>query len=469
MLFSLAAGIQTAADEKGPAPQPDNPSQLTTRAVEQDKPVADKVDLSALVRELRKEGREINPATLDEAKDLFEQMVKAYRSGSLRETCLLTSFRGTRENILSKTDTFTFLFDNRGRVKFDLDDLQITAPRDGRLIVMHSRVPDLYFETKYEGDLSNDVFLDNFDLFPFPEIPLVLAEDPLWEFFMMSPLEIYGSGVKKTEKGSYLLLVLDGPENRIVIRLDPNTRLMKTMLVDFKMAGAGRERYMLFRLQNEYLKGIDPAEFEPDLAGRKRVDDLDDLQPPEPEVEEGNADNQGENAAEPEATQSLTGKPLLVFSLPDLDGRVMNSEALKGQVLVLDLWATWCPPCRASLPYLNKAAAQAKEEKLPVQFFAVNVWENAENNEARTKLVRDFWEKNDYKVTVLLDHENKLAGSLKVPGIPFTVIVRPDGIIHTIHIGADLGHKERIVPDLLNDVREALQEAQKAEKPAEGS
>ena len=94
---------------------------------------------------------------------------------------------------------------------------------------------------EYEGDLTNDVFLDNFDLFPFPQLPLVLlAEDALWEFFMLAPLEVKGCGVQTIEKTQYRTLVLDGSESSIAMRLDPESKLMHWMQVEFKGTG-GRQ------------------------------------------------------------------------------------------------------------------------------------------------------------------------------------------------------------------------------------
>ena len=70
----------------------------------------------------------------------------------------------------------------------------------------------------------------------------------------------------------------------------------------------------------------------------------------------------------------LAGKPAPAFSLTGMNGKVVSSESLKGSVYVLDFWATWCPPCVASLPHLDGIYKDFKDKG--VKFFAVNEQED---------------------------------------------------------------------------------------------
>jgi thiol-disulfide isomerase/thioredoxin len=396
----------------------------------------------------------VDPATQQEAAALFDQMVQAYRSGPLRDAFTMTTRTVADGKESTEAGEFEFLFDNEGRARLDLDELHMFIPGDGTVTVTHEGSPNLYFRAEYEGELTNDVFLDNFELFPFPQLPLVLAEDALWEFFMLAPLEIEGAGEQTVDGTTYRTLVLDGPENAVALRLDPETKLMHWMRVEFK-GMENMQRSLTFDMQPELLDEVDSAAFQADVSARTAVAELYELRPaPEPiEMDPAVA-----------ASESMEGEMLPVFHLPNLEGETIDSVQLLDQALVLDLWATWCGPCRAALPHVDAAAQQAKAEQIPVRFFAVNVWERAETSEERLEIVRDFWEEQGLQMPVLIDHTGDLADKLRVGGIPFTVVVRPDGYIHAVHVGFKTADPEGAKVQLLADVRAAIEAAANAEK-----
>ncbi len=394
----------------------------------------------------------VDPVSRKEAETLFEEMVKAYRQGPLRDAFTLSVRLEADGERYTERDDFEFLFDNDGRARLDLEELQIFIPGDNWVYVLHDDSPDLYFKVEYQGELSNDVFLDNFDLFPFPQLPLVLAEDALWEFFMLAPLEVKGCGVQTIEDTPYRTLVLEGSESAIALRLDPETKLMHWLQVEFKGTGS-RQRTMIFEMEPTLLEEVDAAEFAVDLAGREQVEELYELEPKPAEVEMEDTD----------PSAAMVGRRLPSFHLPDLDGELVDSVVLGDQALVLDLWASWCGPCRKGLPFIDEAATQAAALGLPVRFYAVNVREKAESEEARMELVRTFWEEQGFRMSTLIDHASLLADDLQVGGIPCTVIVRPDGLVHAVHVGLDTSDPEAIVPRLLDEIRAAIEAAEEVE------
>ncbi len=133
---------------------------------------------------------------------------------------------------------------------------------------------------------------------------------------------------------------------------------------------------------------------------------------------------------EEEAPSPLLGKPAPELALKLLEGGEQVSLAKhKGKdVVLLDFWATWCGPCRKSLPLLAEVAAQYKDKGLA--FYAINQREDADK-------IKDFLAKQNFKLTVALDSEGKAGEAYGVEGIPQTVLIGKDGTVQAVHIGYD--------------------------------
>lgn len=114
------------------------------------------------------------------------------------------------------------------------------------------------------------------------------------------------------------------------------------------------------------------------------------------------------------------------FALQDLDGReVKLSDFLGSRVVVLDFFATWCPPCRASLPVLNELKGKYSGS---VEFFSVDLKESAET-------VRDFMASQGLSLHVLLDLEGAVARQYGVQGIPAMFVIDKKGEIVRKFVG----------------------------------
>src|SRR5688572_27978714 len=115
---------------------------------------------------------------------------------------------------------------------------------------------------------------------------------------------------------------------------------------------------------------------------------------------------------------ALEGKAAPDFKLTSLDGKPVSMADLKDSVVVLDFWATWCGPCRMSLPELQKVHEAGKGDGLRV--FAVNLREDEDD-------VKDFVKETKLSVPVLMDTDGKVAEKYLVQPIPQTVVIGKDG------------------------------------------
>ena len=72
------------------------------------------------------------------------------------------------------------------------------------------------------------------------------------------------------------------------------------------------------------------------------------------------------------------------FNYPDINGNMVSSESLIGKVIYIDVWATWCGPCKKSFPALQDAVNEYKDNE-NVRFLFINTWERVENKKENGK------------------------------------------------------------------------------------
>lgn len=119
------------------------------------------------------------------------------------------------------------------------------------------------------------------------------------------------------------------------------------------------------------------------------------------------------------------------FTLNTLDGSEVTLSALRGNIVVINIWATWCPPCRAETPALQNSYEQYKD--LGVIILGVDL-----TNQDSLSDVKNFV--RDFKLTypILLDVDGKVAGLYQNTALPSTYFVDRQGIIHTVLIGGPM-------------------------------
>ena len=118
-----------------------------------------------------------------------------------------------------------------------------------------------------------------------------------------------------------------------------------------------------------------------------------------------------------------TTAPNLVLS--DLQGRSVRLSDYRGKIVVLNFWATWCPPCREELPEVSRTAEQLASSS-DVVLWTVNLTDGSRETEST---VRNYLTKNQITLPILLDQNGQAANAYHVTSIPTTFIIDQQGII----------------------------------------
>jgi len=135
------------------------------------------------------------------------------------------------------------------------------------------------------------------------------------------------------------------------------------------------------------------------------------------------------------------GQVAPAFALRAPTGEMTALSDYEGQVVLVNLWATWCPPCKAEMPALNRFYEAHQDQGFVV--LAVNSQEDAAT-------VQRFVEANGFSFPVLLDSQAEVVGLYQVRGLPTSLIIDRDGVIRYIHTGAITEKQlEKIVKPLL--------------------
>ncbi len=136
------------------------------------------------------------------------------------------------------------------------------------------------------------------------------------------------------------------------------------------------------------------------------------------------------------------------FELTDLDGESVTLSEHRGDVVIVDIWATWCDPCRQSMPFYRRLYDERSDDGLVI--LAISVDENQ-------TAVADFRREHRLPFSVLVDNDHKTADAFSPPGMPTSYLIDADGVVRYRHVGFrqnDADKLERYVDRLLDESNE---------------
>ncbi len=119
------------------------------------------------------------------------------------------------------------------------------------------------------------------------------------------------------------------------------------------------------------------------------------------------------------------------FSAADMNGKQVSLNSLKGKVVILNLWATWCPPCKAEMPSMEKLYQKLKNRN----FTILAVSTPTPPRETRERIV-GFINENGYTFPVLIDDSREISSLYGSGSIPTSWIIDADGKVLARFVGA---------------------------------
>lgn len=136
------------------------------------------------------------------------------------------------------------------------------------------------------------------------------------------------------------------------------------------------------------------------------------------------------------------GRSLPDINLPDLDGNIVRLSDYRGRPVLINFWATWCPPCRTEMDDLEAFYYEHQEEGLMI--LAINSGESRE-------VAAEFAKEAGLSFSVLLDEDYSISDRWLINNLPTSILVGRDGVVKVIHIGLFRAEQmdEELLPHLI--------------------
>jgi peroxiredoxin len=371
------------------------------------------------------------------AREILEMSANAYKNvEALRDTLsYVVNAPGSEQE--TKTQEYGFGPGRRVLVKNAL--LEAVA-LDKTFYLTQSDVPDKYVSASYDRDFGSILrsVAGAGSLFEPP--PLAMHEGKsldacvdTFRFNLLEQLRVDGyRRVTGDDKKAYDEVHFVASNGELNVRINPETHFLER--ISFQVKPPGAPEGFLVRVNGTFSPR---ASAEPPItftAGSRSVVN---------------------NLTELASKRLALGSAAPDFALETLDGKKIALQDLRGSIVLLDFWATWCVPCWKGLKETQSVADWAAGEKLPVRVFAVNTLEQGSDKSEKLKRVQAFWRSQGFVMPALFDSNSEMFKAYASPGLPSMVLISPSGRIFRCHEGLFPEMKETLKQEL----RESLAEA----------
>ena len=133
------------------------------------------------------------------------------------------------------------------------------------------------------------------------------------------------------------------------------------------------------------------------------------------------------------------------FTLKSLEGGNLRLEEYRGQVVLINFWASWCGPCRQEMPLLDRLHHRYEDTGFAV--LGVNV-------EGEAAPAQDIVDKTNVTFPILIDDGQKVSELYNLQAMPSTVVIDRDGVVRYIHLGYKPGDEAKYVEVVKKLIRE---------------